>query len=136
MPSTGHANTATSAIVPTSTGTGCRMTQSLQRPQNSSSPFLRPMTRSEFTLGPSRPSSAGSSVSAARTLTSTTSAPPRPIERIDMYGMIMSPSRPTTTVMPLKKIERPAWATVVSTASATSWPAASSSRKRPTMKSA
>ena len=112
------------------------MTQSLQRLQNTSLPFLRPITRSEFTRGPSTPSSAGSSVRAARTLTSTTSAPPSPIERSDMYGMIMRPSSPTTTVIPLKKMERPAVATVVSTASATAAPAASSSRKRPTMKSA
>ena len=53
-----------------------------------------------------------------------------------MYGMIISPSRPTMTVTPLKKMERPAVATVVSTASATARPAASSSRKRPTMNSA
>ena len=102
-----------------STGIGWRMTQSLQRRQNTPSPLLRPMTRSESTRGPSSPSSAGRSVSAARTLTNTTSAPPSPIERIDMYGMIMRPSRPTTTVRPLKKMERPAVATVVSTASAT-----------------
>ena len=132
----GHAMTITTAIVPIRTGTGCRMTQSLQRRQKSSSPFLRPKTRSEFTFGPSRPSSAGCSVSAARTLTSTTRAPPSPIERMDMYGMIMRPSSPTTTVMPLKKMERPALATVVSTASSTLRPAASSSRNRPTMKSA
>ena len=94
------------------------------------------MTRSESTRGPSIPSSAGRSVRAARTLTNTTSAPPSPIERIDMYGMLMRPSRPTTTVMPLKKMERPACATVVSTASATVRPAASSSRNRPTMNSA
>ena len=136
MRSTGHANTTTSAIVPMRTGIGWRMTQSLQRRQNSPSPLLRPMTRSESTRGPSIPSSAGRSVRAARTLTNTTSAPPSPIERIDMYGMLMRPSRPTTTVMPLKKMERPAVATVVSTASATVRPAASSSRNRPTMNSA
>ena len=136
IPSTGQANTTTSAMVPISTGTGCRITQSLHRRQNTSPAFLRPRTRSAFTRGPSRPSNAGSSVRAPSTLTRTTSAPPRPIERSDMYGMIMRPSRPTTTVRPLKKMERPAVATVVSTASATLRPAASSSRNRPTMNSA
>ena len=81
------------------------------------------------------PSSAGSSVRAASTEKITTRAPPRPIERIDMNGMTTRPSRPTTTVSPEKKMERPAYSTVISTASATVRPALSSSRKRPTMNS-
>ena len=62
-------------------------------------------------------------------------APPTPIERNDMYENMSRPESPTITAMPLKKIARPAWATVVSTAPATLAPWASSSRKRPTMNS-
>ena len=52
-----------------------------------------------------------------------------------MYENMSRPERPTITAMPLKKIARPAWATVASTAAATLAPPASSSRKRPTMNS-
>ena len=62
-------------------------------------------------------------------------APPMPIERSDMYENMSRPESPTMTAMPLKKIARPAWLTVVSTAVATVAPPASSSRKRPTMNS-
>ena len=67
---------------------------------------------------------------------STTSPPPIPMERIDMKGMLMSPSSPTTTVSPEKKMDLPANRTVRATASSTGRPAANSSRNLPTMNSA
>ncbi len=111
------------------------MTPSDQRPQKAPSLPDRPMMRRAFTRVPRMASSAGSSVRAASTENTTTSAPPSPIERIDMKGMLTRPRRPTTTVRPLKKMERPANSTVVTTASSTLRPARSSSRNRPTMNS-
>ena len=88
------------------------MTQFDQARQKRLSVPPRPKMRSEFTRRPSRPSTAGSRVSAESTENATTMAPPRPIERSDMYENMSRPERPTITAMPLKKIARPAWATV------------------------
>ena len=133
---TGQAKASTTATVTTSTLTGWAITQSDQRRQKRPSCPARPNTRTELTRGPRIPISAGSSVSAAATENSTTSEPPKPMDRRAMYLKVSRPSMPTMTARPLKKMERPAWATVVSTASATVAPSRSSSRKRPTMKRA
>jgi hypothetical protein len=133
--SIGQASRRMRAIVPMRTGHGRRMTEVDQRRQKRPSRSGRQKMRSALTRGPSTPSRAGSSVRAESTEKNTTSDPPRPIERIDMYGMTMRPSRPTRTARPEKKIDRPAWRTVSSTASSTGRPAASSSRNLPTMKS-
>ncbi len=53
-----------------------------------------------------------------------------------MYENMSRPESPTITAMPLKKIARPAWATVdLDRLARRSAPRASSSRKRPTMNS-
>ena len=62
---------------------------------------------------------AGSSVSAEATASPTTIAPAIPTERRIMNSNRTSPSRPSSTVSPLKKTARPAVATVTRTASAT-----------------
>ena len=77
---------------------------------------------------------AGSRVSAEATARPTTMAPAIPTERRIMNSKRTSPRRPRSTVSPLKKIARPAVATVTLTASGTrsgpSGLSASSSRKR------
>ena len=132
---TGLASTRMTTMTAMNSVTGWRMTHldhaSQKRP---SGPRCR-YTRSALMRGPSMPSMPGSSVRAAATETSTTSEPPMPMERNAMNCIIIRPARPTITARPLKKIERPARATVVSTACATVSPAASCSRKRPTMSS-
>ncbi len=133
---TGQAKASTTATVTIRTLTGCAITHSDQRRQKRPSRPAWPNTRSESTRGPRTPIRAGSSVKAAATENSTTSEPPRPIERSAMYLKVSRPSMPTITARPLKKMERPARATVVSTASATVAPSRNSSRKRPTMKRA
>ena len=135
MRTIGLAQTAITTMVPTSTTTGWSMTQFDQARQKGLSAPRRPKMRSASTRGPSTPSTAGSRVRADSTEKATTMAPPTPIERSDMYENMSSPDRPTITAMPLKKMARPACATVVSMARATSAPCASSSRKRPTMNS-
>jgi hypothetical protein len=94
------------------------------------------MMRRRSTRDPRIPSSAGSRVTADSTEKTTTKAPPRPIVWSAVKGKNTSPRMPMATAMPLKNTERPAWATVDCTASATEAPAASSSRKRATMNSA
>ncbi len=80
----GAASTTTSVMVATSTGQGWRITALDQRRQNLPSRSGRQNTRSAFTRDPSMPRSAGSRVRAESTEKSTTSEPPKPIERIDI----------------------------------------------------
>ena len=73
--------------------------------------------------GPSTPSSAGSSVSAARTLIATTSAPAMPIDRSAVMSKVSSASKPIITVAPENSTARPAVATDHATARSTDSPA-------------
>ncbi len=81
------------------------------------------------------PRIAGRNVSAKKTEQPTTSALPSPMERIVANGKTIRPDRPMATAMPEKTTALPLVATARATASPTSRPWASSSRKRLTMKS-
>ena len=101
------------------TSTGCRITASAllpQKPAPTGPRFLR--TASAFTLCPRTPRTAGSSVNAAHTETNTTTTPATPIERININGKKSNPESPIKTASPEKKMDLPAVATVLSTASA------------------
>ena len=81
---------------------------------------------------PSTDSRAGSSVTEAPIETSGISTPPAPIERMKGSGIASSAASPIATVMPENSVARPAVDIVVSSASWTSLPPLSSSRKRNT----
>ncbi len=78
---------------------------------------------------------AGRKVSAKKTEHPTTSALPSPIERIVANGKTIRPDSPIATAMPENMTALPLVATARATASPTSRPCASSSRKRLVMKS-
>ena len=94
------------------------------------------ITRSELMRRPSRDRIAGSIVIATTTETAGISSPPIPIDRITGIGMRTIESRPIATVEPDTITERPAWVIVSTTASSTSRPCRSSSRKRKIISSA
>ena len=76
------------------------------------------------------PRIAGRNVSAKKTELPTTSALPSPMERSVANGKTMRPESPMATAMPEKTTAFPLVATARATASPTSCPLASSSRKR------
>ena len=88
-----------------------------------------------LTLGPSRLSTAGSSVRAAHTATATTRMAPAPRLTKMLLGTSSKAHRASTTVMPLKNTARAAVPPATATASIFGRPWASSSRKRETMNS-
>ena len=75
---------------------------------------------------------AGSSVTAAKADTATTSDPPAAIDESTRRPNTHMPERPISTARPENAIARPAVSTVRTTAASTSRPARSSSRKRET----
>ncbi len=89
--------------------------------------------RSAFTRGPSAASSAGSTVTAASTSTSTVATPPYPIERRKTSGNSIRLASAVATVMPDTATVRPAVAMVRATAASTESCLPSSSRNRLTM---
>jgi len=115
---------------------GARTTQRDHHDQKRDGPVGTRTMRSELMRGPKMPSSAGSSVRAAATQKTTTRAPATPMLRMAAKGKKTRPRMPTATARPLKKTERPARATVASTARPTVCRASSSSLKRATMNSA
>ena len=88
-------------------------------------------TESAPSRGPRTASTAGSRVSAASTAMPTTIAPATPTERRIMKSNRTSPIRPSRTVKPLKKMARPAVATVTPTASSTAARSIDPSARRP-----
>ena len=81
------------------------------------------------------PRTAGRKVSAKKTEHATTSALPRPMERMVANGNTIRPDNPIATAMPENMTALPLVATARATASPTSLPWASSSRKRLVMNS-
>ncbi len=80
--------------------------------------------RRASTFGPSTPSNAGSTVSAATIATSTAEMPPAPMDRRKFWGKSSSEDSATATVSPENATVRPAVATVRATASSTEEPRA------------
>ena len=127
-----------------STGTGRRTTNRAHRSANgarapgagspsvsSAARPLRPSTRR-----PVNPSSAGSSVSATSTATTTVLAAPRPIAVRNGMLTTNRPARAMTTVRPAKTTALPAVATARPAASSPSRPLSSSCRNLEVMNSA
>ena len=118
------------------TATGWRITRRAWRDHGPSVPGVRATLRTanRSTRAPRMVRIAGRRVSAEATARATTIAPAIPTERRIMNSNRTSPSRPRSTVNPLKKTARPAVATVIRTAVGTrsgpsGW-SASSSRNR------
>ena len=84
--------------------------------------------RSRFTPSPSRPSTAGSSVSAATTETIPTRIAPTASERMIEFGTSSIPNIATTNTVPLNSTARLAVAPDASIAASSSRPCARSSR--------
>ena len=103
-----------------------RRTRSISKP---------PLTLSALTRGPSIPSTAGRKVRPKKTEHSTTIDPAMPIDEIAGETKKRRPSSPIATAMPEKVTALPAVPTAIWTASPTSLPRRSSSRKRLTRKS-
>ena len=103
----------------------------------SARPRLRPRygTRTESTRSPSKPSSAGSSVSAAATETTPTMIAPAARLRMMFVGTSSIPNSATTNVLPLKSTALLAVAPVSPIASVFPSPCVRSSRKREMTKS-
>ena len=89
-----------------------------------------------ISLVPIRANSAGRMSSAATAATTATTAPPMPIDFRNCCGKTTSESIAAATVSALKTTVRPAVDMATRTASCTSRPAPSSSRKRETRNSA
>ncbi len=85
---------------------------------------------------PTKPSTAGTSVSASSTATTTVAAAARPISVRNGMPATTSPASAMTTVMPAVSTAEPAVPTAVATASPTSRPRSSSCRNRVKMNSA
>ena len=134
----GNASASIAASAHTNTGTGWRMMPRASRVQKPVSLAVRRsmirlgITRSALMRRPISDSSAGSNVAEAITLTTGTSSPPIPIERMNGSGMNASRASPTATVIPEKIVARPAVSIVLSSASCVSSVFSSSSRKRNT----
>ena len=132
---TGEAMAPTASSASAMTGHGRRIT-TLATAGQKRAPLSRwGRTARASMRGPSTPRTAGTNVSAARTATRTTRAPPTPMERKAVALNMSRPLRPSITVTPENKTARPAWATVTATASSMGRRAISS-RKRLTMSSA
>ena len=74
-------------------------------------------------LVPTKPSSAGSRVTAASTVTATTDAAPMPSPLMKASPIASMPSRAMMTVSPANTTARPAVSIAVTTAVSGSWPA-------------
>ena len=84
---------------------------------------------------PAKPSSAGSRVVAASTITATPIAAASPSVRTSGIGTTSSPSSAMHTVIPAKIAARPEVCTAYPTASVGSWPSATNCRYRVTISS-
>ena len=131
----GEAASSSRATAATSQITGRRMTLCERRSQTPPWPLARRVanlltrgTRAALTRSPSRPSSAGSSVSEVSRVVKTTSIAPTPMLIVRSIGTTTMPSMARITVMPLKKMARLALAPVAAMASIFSMPRARSSR--------
>lgn len=82
---------------------------------------------------PAKPSTAGSSVSAISTATTTAKAAPRPMVVSMLMPMMLRPARAITTVRPANTTAEPAVPSARPAASSGSWPSRISLRYRETM---
>ena len=137
-PKAGIASASITVTVTTRIATGRRMMMRARFDHGPASPLTRRsrirrgITRRLLMRWPSTDRSAGSSVTEAAIETSGISTPPAPIERMNGSGMNSSAASPMATVRPENRVARPAVLIVVSSASWTSLPELSSSRKRNT----
>ena len=130
----GIANAPRPITVTSSTATGRRVTNRAHRrpadmrPAASGSPARRPGIRPPRTRRPAKPSSAGSSVSAIATASTTVNAAANPIWVRNGMSTTNSPASAITTVSPANTTADPAVPTARPTASSGSSPVPSSCR--------
>ena len=106
-------------IAGTSTEIGRFITPSAIRDQNPSSPFVLSIAKGtlyEFTLSPKRDNTAGSKTIDDVNATKDAQIPPHPKDGNPVFSKNNMPISPTITVIPEKKIARPAVALVIAMA--------------------
>ena len=116
MPRAGAAKARSTATLPSAHTSGCRVTRLVNdstRAEVKSSVQPVPARRANrprrlSTRSPSRPSTAGSRVTAAETVASTTSPVATPIQAKPGTPVKTSPVRPTSTLIPASTTDRPA----------------------------